>query len=191
MSGSAGAFYWAPKESELRTRYRGDRDLQKRSAVQMGLNLCEPGKGRRRTDHVLAAAPGLFETFARMAMNARRSSELIAADTPSARTHGAADQSSMFGPEPKGLIEEQVGSVRRTPMAAAKAMNDRKRLEVIWTRRQTWWTQQLLLKSVRYGMGKLTKARPVGVSVEAEGRPGRRVPCRIARRVRSVAGPPC
>src|SRR5271155_2185937 len=102
--------YWGPEGKWLADeRYSGDRQLANPlAAVQMGLIYVNP-EGPNGNPDPIAAARGIRETFARMAMDDEETVALIAGGHTFGKTHGAADPNQYVGPEPEGADVEQQG----------------------------------------------------------------------------------
>jgi catalase-peroxidase len=154
--------YWGPEGQWLADeRYTGDRDLQNPlAAMQMGLIYVNP-EGPNGKPDPLAAARDIRETFKRMAMNDEETVALIAGGHTFGKTHGAADPSKYFGPEPEGAAIEEQGLGWKNSYGSGKGDDAiGSGLEVIWTQTPTTWSNNFFSNLFGYEW-ELTKS-PAG-----------------------------
>ena len=119
------------------------------SATEMGLIYVNP-EGPERNHDPLAAAPGIRETFGRMAMNDEETVALIAGGHTLGKTHGAAPTSNV-GPEPEGApIEEQgLGWVSKYGTGVGKdAITSG--IEITWTTTPIKWSNDFFKHLFEY-----------------------------------------
>ncbi len=120
-------------------RYSGERDLENPlGAVQMGLIYVNPEGPGGKPDPI-AAARGIRETCARMAMDDEETVALIAGGHSFGKTHGAGDAALVgSAPEAAGLEEQGLGWTSRFGSGkAGDAITSG--LEVTWTSTPTKW----------------------------------------------------
>ena len=154
--------YWGSESEWLGgERYKGGRDLENPlAATQMGLIYVNP-EGPKGNPDPLAAADGIRETFARMAMNDEETVALIAGGHTLGKTHGAASPAEHVGPEPEAAPIEQQGLGWKNSYGSGNAGDTiTSGLEGAWTSTPMHWSQDFFHNLLEYEW-ELTKS-PAG-----------------------------
>jgi len=119
------------------------------SATEMGLIYVNP-EGPERNHDPLSAAPGIRQTFGRMAMNDEETVALIAGGHTLGKTHGAA-AASHVGAEPEAAsIEEQGLGWKSSHGTGVGKDAITSGLEVTWTTSPTKWNHDFFKHLFEY-----------------------------------------
>ena len=143
--------YWGSETEWLGDkRYSDDRKLENPlAAVQMGLIYVNP-EGPNGEPNAVAAAEGIRETFARMAMNDEETVALIAGGHTFGKTHGAGD-AGLLSREPEAASIEEQGLGWKSSFGSGKGVDAiGSGLEGAWTPTPTEWDNSYLETLYRY-----------------------------------------
>ncbi|MBU4133252.1 MAG: catalase/peroxidase HPI [Proteobacteria bacterium] len=141
---------WLATSDKPKSRYTGDRDLEKPlAAVQMGLIYVNP-EGPDGNPDPVASGRDVRETFARMAMNDEETVALVAGGHTFGKCHGAASPTHV-GPEPEAAPLEQMGLGWKSSFGSGKGGDTiSSGIEGAWKPNPTQWDMGYLKVLFKY-----------------------------------------
>jgi catalase-peroxidase len=141
---------WLATSEKPRSRYSGERDLEKPlAAVQMGLIYVNP-EGPDGNPDPVASGRDVRETFARMAMNDEETVALVAGGHTFGKAHGAGDKAHV-GPEPEAAPLEEQGLGWKSSFGTGKGADTiTSGIEGAWKPKPTTWDMGYLNTLFKY-----------------------------------------
>jgi catalase-peroxidase len=141
---------WLATSEKPRSRYSGERDLEKPlAAVQMGLIYVNP-EGPDGNPDPVASGRDVRETFARMAMSDEETVALVAGGHTFGKAHGAGDKAHV-GPEPEAAPLEEQGLGWKSSFGTGKGADTiTSGIEGAWKPKPTTWDMGYLNTLFKY-----------------------------------------